>query len=185
MEDTDSSITDEDSATLALAKADDDQDDDDASIEDETLFDRVYALRDMIPPKQRVALASSFETGRDWVKTGLRLGGKTLWVVSTSVMLVGMTYALAFADEAQAIEAEKEMRMQQTANEVIDSLAVVFHVSIIAIIPLQFSIFLAYHLYFGLSCHHAIRCFVSHVCEISPNLSPAHLPPLDMPASTR
>ncbi len=96
----------------------DDEDDNGPSIEDETLFDRIYALRDIIPPKRRVALSSSLATGRDWVQTGLRLGGKTLWVVSTSVMLVGMTYALAFADEAQAIEAEKEMRMQQSANEV-------------------------------------------------------------------
>lgn len=52
------------------------------------------------------------------MKSGLRLGGKTLWVVSTSVMLVGISYALALADEAQQIEAEKEMRMQQSANEV-------------------------------------------------------------------
>ena len=122
----DSSITD-DSGAVALANGNDVDDDDDEgrTVEDETLLDRLYALRDMIPPKRRAALSSSVVTGRDWVRAGLRVGGKTLWVVSTSVMLVGMTYALAFADEAQAIEAEKEMRMQQAANEVTDAAA--FH----------------------------------------------------------
>ena len=119
----DSSITDG-SGAVALASGNDadDGDDEGRAVEDETLLDRFYALRDMIPPRRRAALSSSVVTGRDWVRAGLRVGGKTLWVVSTSVMMVGMTYALAFADEAQAVEAEKEMRMQQAANEVIEAL---------------------------------------------------------------
>lgn len=118
--DTDSSITDG-SGAVALASGNDadDGDDEGRAVEDETLLDRFYALRDMIPPRRRAALSSSVVTGRDWVRAGLRVGGKTLWVVSTSVMMVGMTYALAFADEAQAVEAEKEMRMQQAANEIL------------------------------------------------------------------
>ena len=50
------------------------------------------------------------------------LGGKTLWVVSTAAMMVGIPWALAFTEEAQMVEMEKEMRMQQTANEVCLSL---------------------------------------------------------------
>ena len=73
----------------------------------------------MIPPKRRAALSSSIHTGTDWFRTGLRWGGQTLYVVSTSVILVGLTWTMAFVDDAQAAEAEKEMRMQQSANEVI------------------------------------------------------------------
>ena len=72
----------------------------------------------MVPPKRRAALSSSIHTGTDWLRTGLRRGGQTLYVVSTSVILVGLTWTMAFVDDAQAAEAEKELRMQQSANEV-------------------------------------------------------------------
>ena len=44
--------------------------------------------------------------------------GKTLWVVSTSALLLGVPWALAFSEEQQVQEMEREMRMQQSANEV-------------------------------------------------------------------
>ncbi|KAH0013523.1 hypothetical protein KCU78_g9162, partial [Aureobasidium melanogenum] len=46
-------------------------------------------------------------------------GGKTLWVVSTSVLLLGVPWALAFAEEQQMAEMEREMKMQQSANELL------------------------------------------------------------------
>ena len=46
------------------------------------------------------------------------MGGKTLWVVSTSALLLGVPWALAFSEEQQVQEMEREMRMQQSANEV-------------------------------------------------------------------
>ncbi len=115
-----------DSSISGSSTGDRDEDDDDddygddaaGGVGNESLLDRVRALRDMVPPRQRKALAGSLTAGQRWLRAGPWLGGKTLWVVSTSVMLVGMAWALAYADEAQAIEQEKEMRMQQAANEV-------------------------------------------------------------------
>jgi len=46
------------------------------------------------------------------------MGGKTLWVVSTSALLLGVPWALAYAEEQQMVEMEREMKMQQSANEV-------------------------------------------------------------------
>ena len=46
------------------------------------------------------------------------MGGKGLWLVSTSVMLLGVPWALAYADEQQMAEMEKEMQAQRTASEV-------------------------------------------------------------------
>ncbi len=46
------------------------------------------------------------------------LGGKSLWVVSTSALLLGVPWALAWMEEASVMEMEKEMKMQQSANEV-------------------------------------------------------------------
>jgi import receptor subunit TOM22 len=93
-----------------------DVDEDDAF--DETLLDRVYALKDIVPPTYRKRIASAADTGYSWLSSGLSLSGKTLWVVSTSALLLGVPWALAFSEEQQYQEMEREMRMQQSANEV-------------------------------------------------------------------
>ncbi|KAI9779732.1 MAG: mitochondrial import receptor protein [Geoglossum umbratile] len=103
--DTDSEITD---------------DEDDADLE-ETLADRLAALRDVLPPKQRAALSNTFNTTYSWLRSGLLFGGKSLWVISTSALLLGVPWALAFAEEQQMIEMEKEMKMQQSANDLLSS----------------------------------------------------------------
>jgi mitochondrial import receptor subunit TOM22 len=72
----------------------------------------------MIPPNQRKFISNTFTTTSGWVKSGLTYGGKTLWVVSTSVLLLGLPWALAYAEEQQNIELEREMKMQQSASDV-------------------------------------------------------------------
>lgn len=85
---------------------------------DESLFDRVSALKDIVPPTYRKSIANASSTGYSWASRALSLGGKTLWVVSTSALLLGVPWALAFSEEQQVQEMEREMRMQQSANEV-------------------------------------------------------------------
>jgi import receptor subunit TOM22 len=75
---------------------------------DETLYERLLALQDMIPASYRRSINQKV----------LLMGGKTLWVVSTSALLLGVPWALAYAEEQQLVEAEREMKMQQSANEV-------------------------------------------------------------------
>ena len=90
--------------------------DDDAL--DESLFDRVAALKDIVPPTYRKSLSNATTTGYSWASRALSLGGKTLWVVSTCGLLLGVPWALAFSEEQHVQEMEREMRMQQSANEV-------------------------------------------------------------------
>lgn len=87
---------------------------------DETFADRLAALKDIVPPTYRKHLSNTLSTTSSWVQTTLNYGGKTLWVVSTSVLLLGVPWALAFAEEQQMAEMEREMKMQQSANEVSD-----------------------------------------------------------------
>nr|POF21080.1 mitochondrial import receptor subunit tom22 [Quercus suber] len=96
----------------------DDDDDADAAF-DESLLDRISALKDIVPPTYRKNLSSAAERGYAWASTGLSLSGKTLWVVSTSVLLLGVPWALAFSEEQQVQEMEREMRAQQGANELL------------------------------------------------------------------
>ena len=86
---------------------------------DESLADRLAALKDIIPPVQRARLSSTASAAFSYLRSGLLFGGKTLWVVSTSALLIGVPWALAFAEEQQMVEMEKEMKMQQSANDVL------------------------------------------------------------------
>jgi import receptor subunit TOM22 len=85
---------------------------------DESLLDRIAALKDIVPPAYRRHLSSATSTGYNWASKALSLGGKTLWVVSTSALLLGVPWALAFGEEQQVMEMEREMQMQRNANEV-------------------------------------------------------------------
>jgi len=93
-------------------------DDEDNIPEEETLADRLFALRDIIPPTTRSYIANKFDVTASWVKSGLVFGGKTLWIVSTSALFLGVPWALAFAEEQQMVEMEKEMRMREMGGEV-------------------------------------------------------------------
>ncbi|KAL1593115.1 mitochondrial import receptor subunit Tom22 [Paraconiothyrium brasiliense] len=85
---------------------------------DETLYERIAALQDIIPAHTRRSIASKYNTAASYVKSGLSLGGKTLWVVSTSALLLGVPWALAYSEEQMIIEQEKmELANQRAQNE--------------------------------------------------------------------
>ena len=86
---------------------------------DETLYERIVALQDMIPASTRRSVSSKLSTTSSWIKSGLLMGGKTLWVVSTSALLLGVPWALGYGEEQMIIEQERAELMQQRAqNEV-------------------------------------------------------------------
>jgi hypothetical protein len=86
---------------------------------DETLFERISALQDMIPASTRRSFKSKTDTLTSWFKSGLSMGGKTLWVVSTSALLLGVPWALAYSEEQMIVEQERaELQAQRAQNEV-------------------------------------------------------------------
>jgi import receptor subunit TOM22 len=93
-------------------------DDEDNIADDETLTDRLLALRDIIPPTTRSYISSTVDSTTGWIKSGLLFSGKTLWIVSTSALLLGVPWALAFAEEQQMVEMEKEMKMRESGQDV-------------------------------------------------------------------
>ncbi|OCK90539.1 mitochondrial import receptor subunit tom-22 [Cenococcum geophilum 1.58] len=86
---------------------------------DESLYERLTALQDIVPASYRRSLSNGVASATSWVRSGLMMGGKTLWVVSTSALLLGVPWALAYAEEQQVAEMEREMKMQQSANELL------------------------------------------------------------------
>ncbi|KAK3680081.1 mitochondrial import receptor subunit Tom22 [Recurvomyces mirabilis] len=101
--------TDDESETSSIASLDSDN-------LDETLFDRLAALQDIVPPTYRKSISNAASTGYSWAASAAGFSGTALWVVSTSALLLGVPWALAFSEEQQVQEMEREMRMQQNAQ---------------------------------------------------------------------
>ncbi|KAG9231920.1 mitochondrial outer membrane translocase complex, subunit Tom22 [Amylocarpus encephaloides] len=90
---------------------------DDDEPEEETFADRLLALRDIIPPTTRSYISGKADMTAGWIKAGLFFSGKSLWVLSTSALLLGVPWALASAEEQQVIEMENEMKMREQGQK--------------------------------------------------------------------
>jgi import receptor subunit TOM22 len=104
---------------IANTPAESDLESESSFIADETLYERITALKDIVPASTRRSLSSKYEAITSWTKSGLLFGGKTLWVVSTSALLLGVPWALAYSEEQMIVEQERaEMMNQRAQNEV-------------------------------------------------------------------
>lgn len=74
----------------------------------ESLLDRVAALVDIIPPSTRSKISNTSSSIASFAGSALSFTGKGLWVVSTSVLLLGIPYALAVGQEQEIMERERE-----------------------------------------------------------------------------
>lgn len=80
---------------------------------DETFFDRVAALVDIVPPTTRHKISSRISKTASFLKRGGKLAGNIVWIVTTSALLVALPLALSLEDEAKIVAQEKEMLEQQ------------------------------------------------------------------------
>jgi import receptor subunit TOM22 len=92
-------------------------DDDDFSPADETIYDRIAALKDIVPPQTRVSISARYQNVTDWTWWGLQGAGTLAWWVSTSALLVGLPLALAIEDETRVVQQEREMQMQSAGQQ--------------------------------------------------------------------
>ena len=90
----------------------------DAEVEGESLYDRLYALKDIVPPSARRNVSSSVSAVSSLTKSTISFIGKALWVISTSAFLIGIPWVLAYAEEEQFVQLEREQGMIKGANEV-------------------------------------------------------------------
>lgn len=98
---------------------DDDDEAKDAGLDDESLYDRISALRDIIPPPTRARISSLARTTKQGVSSVALYGGKTLWVITSSLLLLGIPFMMAVEQEAQAQEEEKALQMQAGGNDLL------------------------------------------------------------------
>lgn len=82
-------------------------------VPNETLFDRIAALKDVLSPSTRASLKKSFNTASTYTFFGGWVAGKLIWIGVTSALLVGLPFALAVEDESRISVQEKELLAQQ------------------------------------------------------------------------
>lgn len=90
----------------------------DIEVDSETLYERLVALKDIVPPSARRQLSSTVSTVTSFTKSSISFSGQALWIISTSAFLLGVPWALAYAEEEQYVQMEREQGMIKGANEV-------------------------------------------------------------------
>lgn len=98
-----------------------DEDDEDYFDEDETIYDRIVALKDIVAPQQRDQVASVVSKVYSTVHTAVSKAGNLTWVLTTSALLLGVPLSLSILAEQQLMELEKEFKLQQGANDILAS----------------------------------------------------------------
>ncbi|OTA02149.1 hypothetical protein A9Z42_0024850 [Trichoderma parareesei] len=86
---------------------------------EETLAERLYALRDIIPPTTRGWVSSRVNAVAGAAWSALSFGGKSAWVITTSALFLGVPFALSFAEDQQLTAMEQEYNMRQTGSELL------------------------------------------------------------------
>ena len=84
---------------------------------DESLLDRIAALKDIVPPATRHSLVSKVSTTASFFKRTTKFAGNVIWVVTTSALLIGLPLALILEDEAKVVAQENEMLAQQQGTQ--------------------------------------------------------------------
>lgn len=79
----------------------------------ESIWERISALKDIIPPSTRQSLFAKASKVSSYGSIGLLIGGKLAWVFTTTALLVGLPYALAVEDEMRITQQERDMMSQQ------------------------------------------------------------------------
>jgi len=95
------------SSSVSLSSVDSD------SHVDESILDRISALKDIVPPTTRHSIVSKVSRTASFFKRTTKIAGNVIWVVTTSALLIGLPLALILEDEAKVVAQENEMLAQQ------------------------------------------------------------------------
>ncbi|KAL9946318.1 mitochondrial import receptor protein [Verticillium nonalfalfae] len=110
IQDDDADFTDTDSEISA---------DSDFDPSEETLAERLAALKDIIPPTTRGWIGSQVNTGASIVQNTWYYGSRTLWLVCATALMIGVPLATCWAEDQQIEGMEREYRMREMGGELL------------------------------------------------------------------
>jgi import receptor subunit TOM22 len=85
----------------------------------ESLAERLYALRDIIPPTTRGWIADTASSASSAVKSTLFFAGRATWTISVSALLILVPCGIAMAEDQQLAAMEQEARMREMGGELL------------------------------------------------------------------
>lgn len=85
----------------------------------ETFTERLWALRDIVPPTTRSWFSGKFASTKRIVTGVLFFAGRATWSISVSALLLGVPFALCWAEEQQMIAMEQEMRQREQGQDML------------------------------------------------------------------
>ncbi|QPG76730.1 hypothetical protein FOA43_004124 [Brettanomyces nanus] len=97
----------------------DDSDSEDDFDSNETLQERVEALKDIMSPEQRQLIVGSISSTKNAIISLSHKTGTLLWYLTTTGLVLGVPLALSILHETQLTELEKEMNLQQSSNDIL------------------------------------------------------------------
>src|SRR5271170_5609480 len=99
------------------ASEDEDQGQDEG-VQDETIIDRIVALKDIIPAHQRDAISRSISKAYSFGSMATFIGGKAVYILITSILMLGIPYALSLEEDKMISEQERQLQLAQGMSEV-------------------------------------------------------------------
>lgn len=87
--------------------------------ENETFVERLVALKDIVPPKQRQTISNLFNVASHFLRNAFSKAGGVTWAITTSALLLGVPLSLSILGEQQLIEMEKSFDLQKDANDLL------------------------------------------------------------------
>ncbi|GMM35917.1 Tom22 protein [Saccharomycopsis crataegensis] len=99
--------------------SDSDDDDEEEDLNEETLYERIVALREIIPPTQRSFISDAGSSIKSFASSSFLNVGNFLWIATSSALLLAIPTSLALLSEHQLVEMENEMKLQQESASVL------------------------------------------------------------------
>ncbi|KAJ6786212.1 hypothetical protein PWT90_10850 [Aphanocladium album] len=93
--------------------------DSDFDAENETFAERLYALRDIVPPQTRSWISDSVSTVGSRAWSIFSFGSKATWVITTSALFIGVPFALSYNEDLQYAAMEQEYSMRQQGGDML------------------------------------------------------------------
>lgn len=87
----------------------------------ESFTERLYALRDIVPPTTRGWISSRVSSISNTAWSVLSFSGKGAWVITTSALFFGVPFALSFVEEQQLSAMEQEYNMRQAGSDMLNA----------------------------------------------------------------
>ncbi|KAK3166776.1 hypothetical protein OEA41_009901 [Lepraria neglecta] len=108
-----------DSADFTDTESELSDDDQISAAPQESISDRILALKDILPPRTRRYLSSTLQSTSGLIQKGAWFGGKGLWTLSTGALMLMVPFAIALVEEQQIVEQEKEIKAREGAGEIL------------------------------------------------------------------